>query len=308
MTKLDVQHPVDDRLKAIREVIATKLGEEFDPSKRYIISIQGVSTSGKSSMSKAIYNYLVDNGISTYMLRLDDFYIVPDGTLEDNFDYDFDNPASMNWDNIFEVFRAIKYNEPYIPVFKRTHASSGAVGRIPNFKPCVLIIEGIYGFNVVSEEIFNTKEFDACNTYKEVHDEFVPNPLDFGDFKIIRLHLTLCKAKALSVRISRDVLVRNIPVESIVKRFESHVWPATERWVRSEKQRGDVQIVHGIFNSSVSNMFVKELLRFFLSKDAPVVLKPIKGDMMKEFSVKCSGNCVLEKKTELVLEDSDALI
>lgn len=304
MTSPGVEEPTSSDVQAVREIIRKTLGKGFSPSSRYIISIQGISTSGKSTMARFIHEQLAENGVRSYLLPLDSFYIVPDGAIEECFDYDFDNPASLNWDNIFKVIRAIKYNEAYIPVFKRTGKSSGEVGMIPNFNPTVVVIEGIYGFNAVSESIFNIAEFDPYNTRKEISGEFIPNPVEFSDFNVIKLHLTLCKAKALSVRIGRDVLVRNIPVDFIVKRFDAHVWPAAERWIWSDKQPEDIQIVHGVFNHRGSALVVRELVGFFIGKDVPVCLTPIMGDMGREALVQCSGECAPNREVSVVVGDS----
>jgi uridine kinase len=294
---------VHDVADSVKWMINERLGARFVPGQKYIICIQGISTSGKSTMAEIIYDSLAEAGLRTYLLPLDSFYNHADGAIEDIFEYDFDNPAALNWDNVFSVVESISSNAPLIPRYARTKRGSELVEHLPNFRPEVLIIEGVNAFNVVEEETLNIGELDPLDSEKAVENEYIRNSLDLSPFRIIKVHLTLCRSKACSIRIERDKLLRSLAAEDVVRRFSSHVWPATERWGWFWSGAGSINLVHGMFNSKKSAVVMEELVRFFSGR---AKLKPFDGhDMSGAFSAPCSGECIPPKSCGLVLEDSN---
>jgi uridine kinase len=285
----------------IRSAICRRLGTGFMDGQKYILCIQGISTSGKSTMARIVHDALVASGIRTYLLALDIFYSHADGAIEDLFEYDFDNPSALNWDNVFRVVKAIGSDAPFIPRYARTSRGSELVGQVPNFMPDVLIVEGVNAFNVVEERIFNVAELDPIDSGKKVESEYVKNSLDLSPFKVIKIHLALCKSKAASIRVARDGVLRNLSSKDVLRRFNSQVWPAAERWGWSSTDKERIQVVHGMFNARAVDV-MEELVYFFSGRQVGLAGAFDGHDMSEAFAVPCSGECV--PSCGLVLRDS----
>lgn len=289
-------------MDAIRDVVQRHLGGACSPGRRYIICIQGATSSGKSTFAKKLHRMLSSGGINTYLLPLDSFYNVPDSPLEENDDYDFDNPVSLNWDAIFKVLEAIRDRRDVIPYYIRAkgHAEAGFTD-VPNPQPRVVIIEGIYAFNTVSDRVFNLVEFDPYDSKKTVCCEYIDNTFNLGDFRVLRILMTSCASKILSIRLRRDRL-RGRSREAVVRRCETMLLPSTFRWVYSPVYRDFIKVVHGNFNVEKTQLLMDELSRYFFGERRRVS-DAKEMDMWAEFAVECSGECRYGGDAAAVLDD-----
>jgi len=238
-----------DNLDGIRKMIQEHFGESYDPNQRYIICIQGATSSGKSTFSKKLHKMFTSNGINSYLLPLDSFYNVPDSPLEEKDEYDFDNPVSLNWESIQRVLEAIRDKKEVIPYYIRakSHSGGGGIENVLNPKPNIVIIEGIYAFNSVNDKIFNLCEYNPYNSKKIIEKEYIDNDFHMGDFKILKIQMTHCASKLLSIRLGRD-LVLGKSKQSVIDRFYDKILPDTLKWVYSPVYTRYIRIVHGNFN------------------------------------------------------------
>ncbi|KAH9412165.1 hypothetical protein HK407_01g00570 [Ordospora pajunii] len=298
-------------VKDVRQVIYKYFDGCYDPGRRYIICIQGATSSGKSTFAKSIHRMLSDNGISSYILPLDAFYFDsfnsdPAASVSFNEEYDFDNPASLNWKNVFDVLKAIRDEEPYIGYSLYCKENGIAEVRYDkNPKPRVLIIEGIFAFNTINEKIFNIAEFDPCNSNKDIEEEFIDRKMGMGDFRVLKVFMGHCASKILSVRLKRDLAIgRN--KDKVLNKFFAMTLPSTLRWIYSPIYSGFIKIVHGNFNAKKANMVLDELGQYFLNKKVAIPdAKEV--NFVGEGEVECTGECITcGGAPEICLYDSEA--
>jgi len=302
----------EDETTGIKNIIHEYFGESYDPNQRYIICIQGATSSGKSIFSKGIHKILTENGISSYLFPLDSYYFKPLNPDLDEEDYDFDNPAALDWINIFEVIKAIRDKKPYIEhnVYSSEEYTKDAnIIRIPNIMPNVLIIEGIFGFNAINDKIFNIKEFDPYNSNKIIEKEIIDRDFNIGDFKILKVLMTHCASKLLSIRLKRDE-IRGRSKEAIIKRFYDKTLPGTLKWVYSPIYDEYIRIIHGNFNIEKVKLLMDELSLYFLGKKEEIPNDEYMDiNMWNEFEIiECTGECEYGGKASIILNDKKFLI
>jgi uridine kinase len=291
---------------SVQAIISNVFGEGYDPSSRYVICVQGPSCSGKSTLAHNIFDILSLNGIECFLLEVDNFYKSFSGAEEDISKYDFDNPGAIAWDRVSSVLRAIRDREEKLPFYEHsflTHQSSGPF-YVENTHPTVIIIEGIYAFNVISEEVFNADGFDPLDSNKKVVPLSVPSVENFKDFKVLKLRLAICHEKSLKVRVARDVIQRGRTREMATSQFKNQVWPATLKWVNSPIFEENIKIIHGSFNVKKVQLLLGAVSQFFVGR--PFCFKGIHYDggvPLDVSSIECSRQCQFQSKCDVILTD-----
>ncbi|KAK1349402.1 hypothetical protein LUQ84_001579 [Hamiltosporidium tvaerminnensis] len=303
--------------------------------------------------------------------------------------YDFDNPSAIDWLNVHKTLYALTTNNPYIPIYNYSFITEQSTGPtyIPNTYPIVIVIEGIYAYQVLSPIHFNT---DLLNPYcKNNTVTYIPNkyktlysfhssnnknglftrnlnfenllksmgikgdknsndniPLNnndgnntslnilhtnnthlhkFSDLKILNIRLSICKSKALSIRITRDTLYYNKLYSYSLHQFNTQVWPSTLKYVNSTVYTDNIKIIHGSFNKRCEYL-IKGLVDYFddnksnksnniynCNNKQLVVSKHIYNqesvtvlpshDMYCKSLVSCTGECIFESNNDMTLYD-----
>lgn len=275
--------------KEIRQTIKDRFRQK-NTGQKFLIAIQGSSSSGKSTIAENIYRMMKSNKVEVFMLSLDCYYKTYKHT--DLREYDFDNPGALDWEKIDGVLNAIDNDEEFIPTYSYSFITKKCDGPIyiKNNRPSVVIIEGIYAFNPINEYQFNIEKFDPLQTAKKINDEFVRNTKKYT-FRMLKVKLSMCKSKSLEVRIERDVKQRNKPKEESLLQFENQVWPATQKWVNNDIFMEDLKIVHGSFNEDVVIVLIEELANYFIEKKVRIDGLYCDSNLKHCFSVHCSGEC-----------------
>ncbi|WEL37816.1 uridine kinase [Encephalitozoon hellem] len=296
----------DGDSKRIRSIVYECFDGAYDPRRRYIICIQGPTSTGKTTLARKLYMLLSKGGINTYALELDSYYFRPLNPDLDEEDYDFDNPGALDWENIFGVLKALRDKEPFIKrnVYSASSYGEVSVVREANTMPDVIIIDGVQAFNTVNSKIFNIKEFDPYDTEKTIDNEFVDNSLRMDDFKILKILMTNCASKILSVRLKRDELIGR-KRDAIVKRFYSKTLPSTLRWTYSPMYNKFIKIVHGNFNYEKVDLVMNELGLYFFGREIAVD-DSREMDLSNEFNVECTDECKYGGEPYIVLDDKGA--
>jgi uridine kinase len=292
-----------DSEEQIRKIIREKFGDVYDMKNKYLIVIQGATSSGKSTVAKEINRLLTDKGIPSKLIGLDSYYLSPDNPLEEDDNYDFDNPASLDWESIVELLTALKNDEKNLPVYFRRKSKSEINTKefCVNTFPSVIIVEGIYAFNIINRYIFNLDELDPTDSKKKLSQEFVESDYNFDGYKILKIFLPLCKNKLWAIRKARDLKLKK-PYDAIKSRFEKMIWPDTQRWVYSTLEYNDIQVAHGNFNETASHLLVKNILGYFCLENMTYE-RQLEDDLSEEFKVECSGECKELKMSHLILKD-----
>lgn len=98
----------------IDNIILNKLGKDFDSTKKYIIAIQGATSSGKTTLASQNYKTLSSCKITTFLFSLDSYYKPFNNSLEEI--YDFDNPDAYDWIEINKLINSLLINEKIINI------------------------------------------------------------------------------------------------------------------------------------------------------------------------------------------------
>lgn len=286
----------------INKIILKKFGCNFNPKKKYIIAIQGATSSGKTTIATQLHDTLSSHGIKSFIIGLDSFYKTFDTSTQDN--YDFDNPAAYDWIKLQKVLVSIINDEDTIPMVKRDKYinEKQEIECMDNPHPQVIIIEGIYSFNSINKYIFNIDEYDVRNSSKPLEMEYIKGSNILGNTRILKVFLPMCRNKLKSIRLSRDLKIGRTKNE-ILERFNMMIWPDTLRWVNSSLESSDIQIIHGNFNYRKISDLLNSLSEYFCGSEYTISKEKKDDDFFKEFMVSCSGECLSNQNSYLILED-----
>lgn len=242
-------------LKAIQNIF----GAEYDASEKYLIAIQGPTCSGKTTFSKAIMKCLKGNNIRCKHIGLDNYY-KSTGTQVKN--YNFDNPAALDWGQIKKVLRAIENNDKVITNQRYSFKTwESELYEEVNIYPQFVILEGIYAFNSINDYVFDINKMDPFkkqseNIYELVSNDYKPT------FKILKLYLPMCKEASLACRTVRDIEERFYTSIQIKQQFEIYTWPSNLRWNANSEENADISISHGTHNLKECKLFLYSLIYF----------------------------------------------
>lgn len=238
--------------------------------RKFMIVLQGGSTTGKSTISKYIAGELEKCGVKHVMIPLDNYYKTFPKNISDVSSYDFDNPAAIDWQAVRNTISDLSDNKNSTVRFYEYSFKERISQEKISINPCpdVLIVEGIFGFNIFNDLIFNTAEFDPFNSNKKIENEYIKNNFEHIDkFKILRIKLNLDKDKMRRERCKRDVSTNNFTAEDSLKRFDEKIWPATEKWINSEIFKYDIVVENGSFNESGASFLNYAITSVFGSKN-----------------------------------------
>ncbi|ELA41736.1 uncharacterized protein VICG_01240 [Vittaforma corneae ATCC 50505] len=248
-------------------------GGDFDPKKKYVIAIQGVSTSGKSTFVEKLKDVLANRcrkSCKVVAVSTDNFYMdnpFKTQSQEEIGRYDFDNPAAIDWNAMFKCFKSYLSDDK-----KCTKSSYDFISKIrsetqienPGFN--VIIVEGIFAHNLFNEKIFNVSQYDSFNSAKEVTAPYIENTYinKLPKFKILKLFLDLDKETMLRARIRVDRLRSKMSKEESIARFNNFVYPATLKWVKTANSCNTHKILaRGTRNIDECSKVFTEIANFF---------------------------------------------
>lgn len=297
--------------KEIQNTVEQVLGRRYNNKQKHLIVIQGSSSSGKSTLANNIFNLFVENGIECFLLEIDKFYKTYDwgfgkGDVKKRLSqYDFDNPAAIDWEKVNAVLKAIENEDDYVPLYEYsfiTKVCNGPIMMKNNF-PKIVIMEGIYAFNSINDYVFDLKKFDPHDSSRIIQNQFVKNCNLLTQFNILKIRLAVCKSKSLEIRVARDIIERNKTKEEAIKQFENQVWPATIKWVNNECFKEDIKIIHGSFNDDKIKMLVSVLSKYFLNKSIKLKAIAYNKDLKEPYKIGCSKECNFLSSAKIVLKD-----
>lgn len=277
------------------------LNGEYDPDQKYLICVQGPSTSGKSTFTKTLAYLLLTYGIKIMTVSLDNYYKT---TTRDVEDYDFDNPAAFDWESITELFKAIENDDAELPQYSYSFDTwvCERLANIKNPRSSVIIFEGVYAFNIVNRMVFNVDQMDPLDTDKPLEQKYVRSKYE-PKFKVLKINLTNCCAKSAIIRIERDIKERGRTEKEAAAQFYKYAWPSTIKWILSDNTPVDMRIVHGTFNEDKC-MHVFACITYFFTKKAMTLLKSrFRLDVSFICNGICSKECIPVDSATLVLKD-----
>lgn len=207
--------------------------------KTTIIGIAGGTSSGKTTISKKIYNQSIKYG-TVLVIKLDDYYKdLSNLTLEERKQINFDHPESYDIDLLIKHLNSLKNGEtikkPTYDFVNYTRSSLTETITPAN----VIIVEGIM--------IFQNKELRDLFDIKI----FVDTP---SDIRFIR-------------RLKRDIIKRGRDVESVCSQYLNTVRPMHLAFVEPSKAFADLIIPEGGNNLVAINVIVTKILELLKVKE-----------------------------------------
>lgn len=246
----------------IAERITTDKGRE-------IIMLAGPSSAGKTTTARKLCEKLNENGIKTYVLSLDDFYLnredipyLPDGTQDYETVYALDLPCFEKSVNALLQGETVKN-----PVFDFTTGkrSDKQFNEITLGEKDAVIIEGLHALNPVITEKIQGKHLKIyINVSSRIYDEKGNIVLNKRNMRFIR-------------RMVRDFNFRNSTVENTCKLWKN-VTAGEDKYLFPYRDLADIKVntIHLyetcvlkhqamalIENSSVSEEYKSDINRIY---------------------------------------------
>lgn len=221
-----------------------------------LIIVHGPTCSGKTTFAGFITKY-IGNSKKIVIISTDNYF----NDIEEIIDskgrhYDFDSPAHIDWDGLKRTLLGygnrdkLIHNQAYS---FSTQTSTSEV--IQNEFPDLIVLEGIYAFNLFNEEKFDISKLDPYIT-ADLHDSDVLMPNEdlytlksLFDYKKILFDINY--DMLFSFRCKRDFSTRVIHQDErafIQKRIAKYMWPAVKHWVLSSQNTYDCKVRGGTHN------------------------------------------------------------
>lgn len=272
----------------ISQILSLALTSQFDPNQKYVIAIQGPTTSGKSTIAKMIYEVLQkdDSGLCRpALVSLDNFY---KGDPFKNIDssqissYNFDCPAALDWKSIADCMQQYISGNNEIKSQKYDFSTKKVeTTTIKNNCANIIIVEGIFAHNAFNENVFNVEKY-SCIDITQPSDknlEYVQNRYEHMKLpmKVLKIYLNRsCKKEVAEARKKADKDRENKSESLSTEIFEKLVWPSTLKWVSCNgftSSNSDLTIENGSRNHDYSAEFLFALFEYFKVKYNPNEIK-----------------------------------
>ena len=245
-----------------------------------LILIQGCTCSGKSTIGNYLYSILKGNN-NIYCFSLDQYYNTIKWTDETKLNfYDFDNPNAFNWETFIKTMTGFANGDDKITISKRDLVAKTRIDEvIDNPHPDIIIIEGIYAFNIFNRFALNLPLFSPFKLPTE-HPDNVWVENDLISFFQEKFNILKLRLRVRNKDVAKNIRVRRDPVKffskedpelihkAIVKRFDEMVWPATRKWIDEEINNVDIELYGGTFNLRDSEELCKEI-SYVLNSSVP---------------------------------------
>lgn len=201
-----------------------------DKKRPIIIGVTGGSGSGKTTVSRAIFNQLV--GHSIMILQQDSYYKdQAEMTMEERKAVNYDHPLTFDTDLLIEQLKQLLRYEPIEkPVYDYAQftRSDETIHQEPRD---VIILEGIL---ILDDE--RLRDLMDIKVFVDTDD----------DIRIIR-------------RIQRDMNERNRPLESIISQYLATVKPMYHQFVEPTKRYADIIVPEGGENQVAIDLLVTKI-------------------------------------------------
>lgn len=179
----------------------------------FIIGITGGSGSGKTTFIKRLREYFQDREIC--IISQDEYYRPREEQKSDDIGIkNFDLPFSIDHQQFIKDLKKVSKGEVVKKEEYTFNNENKSAGWIEYHPAPVIIIEGLFVF--YNEEIRNFIDLKVFIYAKE-------------NLKVIR-------------RIKRDQMERNYPLEDVLYRYENHVLPSYEHYIKPFIHEADIVI------------------------------------------------------------------
>jgi len=192
----------------------------------FIIGISGGSGSGKTSFIRDIKKNFSDSELT--ILSQDEYYHPRETQLVDKEGVrNFDLPTSIDLEAFISDLKLLKRGE-VVTRQEYTFNNKLVEPKLITYQPNkILVVEGLFIF----------------------HE---PKILDLIDFSVLIHASDIVKVIR---RIKRDRVERNYPLEDVLYRYEHHVMPSFERYIKPNLDKADIVINNNYnYNNALAMM------------------------------------------------------
>ncbi len=199
-------------------------------NKPLIIGVAGGTASGKTSVSRILYDTFSDRTIT--LLRQDDYYNDQGHmTLEERIKTNYDHPLSIDSDLLVKHLKQLMNGESVEkPTYDyANHTRSDVTETIAPTK--IIIVEGLF----VLEEV-QIRELLDIKVFVESDD----------DIRFIR-------------RLLRDTTERGRTIESVINQYIGSVKPMHEQFVEPTKKYADIIVPDGKTNTVALDLLITKI-------------------------------------------------
>ena len=201
--------------------------------KPFIVGITGGSASGKSHFLRSLIGGFDPSDLT---LISQDHYYKPkeQQPLDENGVHNFDTPGSIDSELLAKDLKAL-VNGMDVQKLEYTFNNKDLVPKTISYRPAPLIVvEGLFVF----------------------YDPMISSMLDLKVYLDAKEHIKLGR------RITRDKAERGYDIEDVLYRYENHVAPMYEKYIRPYKNDADIIIP----NNSKFDKALEVLIIFLQSK------------------------------------------
>ncbi len=268
--KFNEKNSIMDFIKKILGIMPRK--------KRLIVAFQGAEYTNCSYAARSLERTLNRNIIETLVISVKSYYKTVDLDPESLKNFEYWNPAAIDWDLMKKTFDDLAAENETV---QRCRFNSLTLESFPyvekNRFPDVIIIEGLYAFNLFSKEMFDIAKLDCFKPVdRQVYKPYIPNPNKYYEsFEFERVLFYHEKEEALRDLIKRIYSYkkhkRSIKkVKSEVEEiFEKKHWPVLTKWVYT------ADYFDGYYTTRYGETFLKERIAdrvFSYLKDLKICL------------------------------------
>ena len=179
-----------------------------------IILIGGGSGSGKTTLAEEIKDALKGEDIEITIISMDRFYIGLEEMERKGIGRNFDDPRSLNWEELKETLKEVRKGKKDIILPVYSFIEHRRIGMEKVRIGDVIILEGIWA--LLKKEILEMADLRI----------YVDTPADIR----------------LSRRVRRDILERGRDVNGVVKQYIEQVRPMHYKYVEPTKEDADIII------------------------------------------------------------------
>lgn len=190
-----------------------KLATFVQMKEPYIIGITGGSGSGKTYLLKCLLDAFKEGQIC--LVSQDNYYKSRDLQPVDEAGFhNFDTPSSIHYEDYLRDILTLKAGKS-VQRIEYTFNNPDVSPQLLSFKPApIIVLEGIFVF-------------------------YDPNLLPLIDLKVF---IDAHEHVKLKRRIIRDSIERGYDLEDVLYRYEKHVSPAYEKFIKPYKSEADIVI------------------------------------------------------------------
>ncbi len=200
----DTKQFIKDCEKEYQSIIDKVIKKIIEEDGREIIMLAGPSSAGKTTTAKRLKEGLIEKGVTTYVLSLDDFYLnrddipyLPDGTQ------DYETVYALDLERLENDLNSLLRGETVeTPIFDFTTGkrSDTQFNTITLGQEDVVIIEGLHALNpLITDKVHGKLLKVYINVSSRIYDENGELVLNKRNFRFLRRMIRDYKFRASSV-------------------------------------------------------------------------------------------------------------